>query len=88
MKHRKVKHYGYKFRYDNNLVDVDDPITPIPQCYEFLQNLFEKQGCGVFKYDQLTINRYLPGQGEFLNLIAQTLRFALTFSKPLLINSN
>ncbi|XP_016839158.1 alkylated DNA repair protein alkB homolog 8 isoform X1 [Nasonia vitripennis] len=63
LKHRKVKHFGYKFRYDNNLVDVDDPIGPIPKDYEFLQALFEKHGSGNHKYDQITVNRYLPGQG-------------------------
>ena len=63
LKHRKVKHFGYKFRYDTNIVDVDDPIAPIPQNYQFLQNLFKEQGCGKYDYDQITINRYLPGQG-------------------------
>ncbi|XP_058807012.1 alkylated DNA repair protein alkB homolog 8 isoform X2 [Phymastichus coffea] len=63
LKNRKVKHFGYKFRYDNNLVDVDNPINPIPTSYKFLQSLFDKNDCGNIKYDQLTINRYLPGQG-------------------------
>lgn len=63
LKHRKVKHFGYKFRYDNNKVDIDNPTTPIPESYKFLQNLFQKHKCGNFTYDQLTINRYLPGQG-------------------------
>lgn len=66
MKHRKVKHFGFKFRYNDNLVDIDNPITPIPENYKFLQDLFEKNNCGKFKYDQLTINRYLPGQGTLL----------------------
>lgn len=64
LKHRKVKHYGYEFRYDTNRVDPQDPIDPIPKEYEFLQELFEKNGCGKFVYDQLTVNRYLPGQGN------------------------
>ncbi|XP_033216720.1 alkylated DNA repair protein alkB homolog 8 isoform X2 [Belonocnema kinseyi] len=63
LKHRKVKHFGYKFRYDTNTVDVDDPVAPIPENYRFLQNLFKEQGCGRYEYDQITINRYLPGQG-------------------------
>ncbi|KAJ8675399.1 hypothetical protein QAD02_011185 [Eretmocerus hayati] len=63
LKHRKVKHFGYKFRYDNNLVDLDNPIAPIPESYQILQNRFEKHGCGNHKFDQLTVNRYLPGQG-------------------------
>lgn len=26
LKHRKVKHFGYEFRYDNNNVDKDKPL--------------------------------------------------------------
>lgn len=26
MKHRRVKHYGFEFRYDNNNVDKDKPL--------------------------------------------------------------
>ncbi|XP_043268581.1 alkylated DNA repair protein alkB homolog 8 [Venturia canescens] len=63
LKHRKVKHYGYEFRYDTNNVDPNNPIEPIPQEYHFLQKLFTKHECGKFQYDQLTINHYLPGQG-------------------------
>ena len=63
LKHRKVKHFGYEFRYDTNKVDPKDPIEPIPRDFHFLQTLFEKNGCGKYVYDQLTINRYLPGQG-------------------------
>ncbi|XP_015126239.1 alkylated DNA repair protein alkB homolog 8 [Diachasma alloeum] len=63
LKHRKVKHFGFEFRYDTNRVDPDDPITPIPEVFRFLQKLFKEHHCGEFVYDQLTINRYLPGQG-------------------------
>lgn len=27
MKHRRVKHYGFEFRYDNNNVDKDKPLS-------------------------------------------------------------
>lgn len=27
LKHRRVKHYGYEFRYDNNNVDKDKPLA-------------------------------------------------------------
>lgn len=27
LKHRRVKHYGFEFRYDNNNVDKDKPLT-------------------------------------------------------------
>lgn len=63
LKHRKVKHFGYKFCYDTNSVNVNEPITPIPDDYHFLQRLFEDAGCGEHEFDQITINRYLPGQG-------------------------
>ncbi|XP_063979786.1 alkylated DNA repair protein alkB homolog 8 isoform X2 [Diachasmimorpha longicaudata] len=63
LKHRKVKHFGFKFRYDSNQVDPNDPIIPIPEDFRFLQKLFERHDCGQFVYDQLTINRYSPGQG-------------------------
>lgn len=26
LKHRRVKHFGYEFRYDNNDVDKDNPL--------------------------------------------------------------
>ncbi|XP_051169030.1 alkylated DNA repair protein alkB homolog 8 [Leptopilina boulardi] len=63
LKHRRVKHFGYKFCYDTNTVNIDDPITPIPQDYHFLQKLFNEAECGGHEFDQITINRYLPGQG-------------------------
>lgn len=63
LKNRKVKHFGYEFRYDNNKVDIDKPIEPIPEKYTFLQRLFNENDCGEFEYDQLTINRYQAGQG-------------------------
>ncbi|XP_076233669.1 tRNA (carboxymethyluridine(34)-5-O)-methyltransferase ALKBH8 [Calliopsis andreniformis] len=63
LKNRKVKHYGYEFLYNSNTVDLDKPIAPIPQDYQFLQALFKKYHDVPYEYDQLTINRYLPGQG-------------------------
>ncbi|XP_032680490.1 alkylated DNA repair protein alkB homolog 8 [Odontomachus brunneus] len=62
LKHRQVKHFGYEFEYGTNTVNPDRPITPIPQDYKFLQILFDKHG-HKYVYDQLTINKYLPGQG-------------------------
>lgn len=32
LKHRRVKHYGFEFRYDNNNVDKDKPL-PAGQLY-------------------------------------------------------
>ncbi|XP_067889838.1 alkylated DNA repair protein alkB homolog 8 isoform X2 [Heterodontus francisci] len=64
LKHRRVKHYGYEFRYDNNKVDKDKPLPGgLPEiCDNFLEQCLEK-GYVKFKPDQLTINQYEPGQG-------------------------
>lgn len=63
LKHRKVKHFGYEFQYGSNKIDPDKCITPIPDDYHFLQVLFKKYHSVPYEYDQLTINRYLSGQG-------------------------
>uniref|UniRef100_UPI00398E641F tRNA (carboxymethyluridine(34)-5-O)-methyltransferase ALKBH8 n=1 Tax=Pristiophorus japonicus TaxID=55135 RepID=UPI00398E641F len=64
LKHRRVKHYGYEFRYDNNNVDKDKPLPGgLPEiCDDILEQSMEK-GYIKFKPDQLTINQYEPGQG-------------------------
>ncbi|XP_069747352.1 alkylated DNA repair protein alkB homolog 8 isoform X2 [Narcine bancroftii] len=64
LKHRRVKHYGYEFRYDNNKVDKDKPLPGgLPEiCGDILKQCMEK-GYVKFKPDQLTINQYDPGQG-------------------------
>lgn len=59
MKHRKVKHYGFEFRYDINNVDKDKPLEQkIPSECDFLWGRLAD-----FIPDQLTINHYSPGQG-------------------------
>ncbi|XP_043847157.1 alkylated DNA repair protein alkB homolog 8 [Dromiciops gliroides] len=64
LKHRRVKHYGYEFRYDNNNVDKDKPLPGgLPDiCNSILEKCLKE---GYIKYipDQLTINQYEPGQG-------------------------
>eukprot|EP00079_Xenopus_tropicalis_P021245 XP_012812513.1 PREDICTED: alkylated DNA repair protein alkB homolog 8 isoform X2 [Xenopus tropicalis] len=64
LKHRRVKHYGYEFRYDNNNVDKDKPLPGgLPDfCTEALRKCVQ---IGLIKHDpdQLTINQYEPGQG-------------------------
>ncbi|XP_048388848.2 alkylated DNA repair protein alkB homolog 8 isoform X1 [Stegostoma tigrinum] len=64
LKHRRVKHYGYEFRYDNNNVDKDKPLPGgLPEiCSEVLEQSMT-EGYIKFKPDQLTINQYEPGQG-------------------------
>ncbi|KAG8452956.1 hypothetical protein GDO86_004674 [Hymenochirus boettgeri] len=64
LKHRRVKHYGYEFRYDNNNVDKDAPLPGgLPDfCNEVLEKCLQQE---LIKHrpDQLTINQYEPGQG-------------------------
>ncbi|XP_067663773.1 alkylated DNA repair protein alkB homolog 8-like [Haliotis asinina] len=64
LKHRRVKHYGYEFKYGINNVDPNDPLPEgVPEsCREFLSRAMEM---GVVKHypDQLTVNQYEPGQG-------------------------
>ncbi|GFS15823.1 alkylated DNA repair protein alkB-like protein 8 [Elysia marginata] len=64
MKHRKVKHYGFEFKYGINDVDVKDPLKKgIPDiCHGFLNEAKERGLIHHFP-DQLTINCYEPGQG-------------------------
>ncbi|MGH0174592.1 UNVERIFIED_CONTAM: hypothetical protein FKN15_008913 [Acipenser sinensis] len=64
LKHQRVKHYGYEFRYDNNNVDKDNPLPGgLPEiCEEVLERCLEK-GYVNIKPDQLTVNQYEPGQG-------------------------
>lgn len=66
LKYRKVKHYGYEFRYDINNVDKNAPLSSgIPEECENILNRFRQNNKQFknFKPDQLTINEYKPGQG-------------------------
>ncbi|XP_041851484.1 alkylated DNA repair protein alkB homolog 8 [Melanotaenia boesemani] len=64
LKHRKVKHYGFEFRYDNNNVDKDKPLPAgLPEeCLPILEGCLKK-GYISFMPDQLTVNQYESGQG-------------------------
>ncbi|XP_074535698.1 tRNA (carboxymethyluridine(34)-5-O)-methyltransferase alkbh8 [Halichoeres trimaculatus] len=64
LKHRKVKHYGFEFRYDNNNVDKDKPLPcGIPQeCLPVLERCV-RSGHILLMPDQLTVNQYECGQG-------------------------
>ncbi|XP_070605830.1 tRNA (carboxymethyluridine(34)-5-O)-methyltransferase ALKBH8 isoform X2 [Erythrolamprus reginae] len=64
LKHRRVKHFGYEFRYDNNNVDPDRPLPGgLPDfCTTILAKCL-KMGYINQKPDQLTVNQYEPGQG-------------------------
>ncbi|XP_047664878.1 alkylated DNA repair protein alkB homolog 8 isoform X2 [Tachysurus fulvidraco] len=64
LKHRRVKHYGYEFRYDNNNVDKDKPLAEgLPLvCESVLQRCMCDGHISVLP-DQLTVNQYKSGQG-------------------------
>ncbi|XP_036414242.1 alkylated DNA repair protein alkB homolog 8 [Colossoma macropomum] len=64
LKHRRVKHYGYEFRYDNNNVDKDKPLPGglPPECGAVLQKCLSEGHISVLP-DQLTVNQYQSGQG-------------------------
>lgn len=61
MKHRQVKHYGYEFDYDNNGVR-HDLCNPIPKEFDLVLNAIQSH----LKWcpNQITVNKYLPGQGN------------------------
>ncbi|CAN9511570.1 unnamed protein product [Ophioblennius macclurei] len=64
LKHRRVKHYGFEFRYDNNNVDKDKPLAAgIPEeCLPLLRRCVSEKYVD-FMPDQLTVNQYESGQG-------------------------
>ncbi|XP_045930473.1 alkylated DNA repair protein alkB homolog 8 isoform X1 [Micropterus dolomieu] len=64
LKHRRVKHYGFEFRYDNNNVDKDKPLPAgIPQeCLPVLERCVKNKHIDIIP-DQLTVNQYESGQG-------------------------
>jgi len=65
-----VKHYGFEFKYGINDVDGDDPLPQgIPsECDNLLKRAL--QTGHVHHYpDQLTINKYLAGQGNICHKV-------------------
>ncbi|XP_034243811.1 alkylated DNA repair protein alkB homolog 8 [Thrips palmi] len=66
LKQRQVQHFGYEFRYGLNDVDDETPLeNGIPPICDFLQPRLATRGHSKWNFhpDQLTVNRYLPGQG-------------------------
>ncbi|XP_026326429.1 alkylated DNA repair protein alkB homolog 8 isoform X4 [Hyposmocoma kahamanoa] len=64
LKNRLVKHFGYEFRYGTNDVDLDNPLeTKIPDVCNVLWERLREHGFDLGIPDQLTVNKYLPGQG-------------------------
>lgn len=82
MKHRQVKHFGYEFDYDNNGVRFDT-CDPIPKEFENILNIIQ---CHLkWNPNQITVNKYLPGQGKTIsNLIKIKLIYIII--KPYLYN--
>lgn len=64
LKHRRVKHYGFEFRYDNNNVDKDKPLpADLPaESMPVLERCLRSGYISVMP-DQLTVNQYESGQG-------------------------
>ncbi|XP_076969193.1 tRNA (carboxymethyluridine(34)-5-O)-methyltransferase ALKBH8 isoform X2 [Tamandua tetradactyla] len=64
LKHRRVKHFGYEFHYENNNVDRDKPLPGgLPDICDNILEEWLKEGYIKQKPDQLTINQYEPGHG-------------------------
>uniref|UniRef100_A0A671ETC7 tRNA (carboxymethyluridine(34)-5-O)-methyltransferase ALKBH8 n=1 Tax=Rhinolophus ferrumequinum TaxID=59479 RepID=A0A671ETC7_RHIFE len=64
LKHRRVKHFGYEFHYENNNVDKDKPLPGgLPDICDNILEKWLKEGFIRYKPDQLTVNQYEPGHG-------------------------
>ncbi|KAF6101943.1 alkB-like protein 8, tRNA methyltransferase [Phyllostomus discolor] len=64
LKHRRVKHFGYEFHYENNNVDKDKPLPGgLPDICDSILEKWLKEGIIRHKPDQLTVNEYEPGHG-------------------------
>ncbi|XP_059959952.1 alkylated DNA repair protein alkB homolog 8 isoform X1 [Mesoplodon densirostris] len=64
LKHRRVKHFGYEFHYENNHVDKDKPLPGgLPDICGSILEKWLKEGFIKHKPDQLTVNQYEPGHG-------------------------
>ncbi|KOB64138.1 Uncharacterized protein OBRU01_24563 [Operophtera brumata] len=74
LKNRQVKHYGYEFRYGTNDVELNNPLSEkIPLECDVLWKRLEEQGFTLGRPDQLTVNKYSPGNGMndfYENLVA------------------
>lgn len=67
LKKRRVKHYGYEFRYGTNDCDLTQPLTePDKRMPELCSRLIERMLADNLIHarpDQLTVNFYEPGHG-------------------------
>ena len=65
LKNRRVKHFGYEFRYGTNDCDPSQPLvnSPIPAVLDALFERLVSEGHISAKPDQMTVNVYEPGAG-------------------------
>lgn len=67
LKYRKVQHFGYEFKYGLNSVDPDSPLIDrkIPEACDAIWSTLNSEfpTFQSFKPEQLTVNRYEPGNG-------------------------
>ena len=65
LKKRKVKHFGYEFRYGTNDCDINKPLTDpekkMPELCDELIRRMVSEGLISVPPDQLTVNFYEPG---------------------------
>lgn len=67
LKHRQVQHYGFEFLYDSNNIDKEKPLDrKIPaECNIIWERLHLLNSTySSFRPDQMTVNKYEPGQGN------------------------
>ena len=65
LKQRKVMHYGYEFNYTTNNVDPTKPLPGgLPEVCTSIIDRMVHNNLIANKPDQLTVNRYLSGQGN------------------------
>lgn len=65
LKHRQVLHYGYKFRYGSNDVDLDDPMSKVDMPAHITDIIDGVMKTQLWEEapDQCTVNKYEPGHG-------------------------
>ena len=65
LRHRKVMHFGYEFNYVTNNVDPAKPLPGgLPEVCTGVITRMMHSDLVANKPDQLTVNRYLSGQGD------------------------
>ena len=70
LKQRKVMHYGYEFNYATNNVDPTKPLPGgLPEICTPIVVKMMHNNLITHEPDQMTVNQYLPGQGNQLKLM-------------------